>query len=153
MLELIIYLGLTVILLSLLSSILITILRIQKNQEAAQLLSTELNFVMNMIKTDIRQSASTTVVASSTLLTSSTIKTTIDWNTAAEPYYITRKVDSGSAERLTSQRVHVEDLEFIEFSGVNTKAIQVELTFTANKDNPQTKETRILRSTVSELGQ
>ncbi|MDP3881105.1 MAG: hypothetical protein Q8Q32_02910 [bacterium] len=148
--ELVIYLGLTVILLSLLSGILFTILRVQQHQSSGYKLSSELSFVMNVIKTDVRQGQSISVSSSTLTITTGVSSTDpIIINSSAGTIY--RKLGSNSQEALTSADVTLDSLTFQEFSGTSTTAVQISIVLTSNPDNPQIKETRSLQSTVSTL--
>ena len=150
LIELVIYLGLTVILLGLLSGILLTILKVQQHQSAGYKLSSELNFVMNVIRTDVRQGESITVTSSTlTISTGVTSTDPIIINSADGTAY--RKVGSNSAEALTSSELTLDTLSFQEFTGTSTTAVQISIVLTANPDNPQIIETRSLQSTVSTL--
>lgn len=150
LIELVIYLGLTIILLGLLSSILFTILKVQQNQSSAFKLNSELNFIMNSIRTDVRQGTAISVTSSTlTVNTASSSTNPIIINSSNGTAY--RKVGTNLAQALSSSQVTLDSLTFKEYSGTSTKAVQILIVLTSNPDNPQIKETRSLQSTVSTL--
>ncbi len=147
LIELVIYLGLTIILLGLLSGILITIVRVQTQQNVSQKVVSELNFVMSTIKTDIRQASGTMAITTTTLDLTTT--QSIQYSYASNTLY--RKVGSGPTEALNNSTIKVDDVIFKEFLSGSIQAAQVELTFSFNSTNPAQQEPQTIRSTTAPL--
>ncbi|MDP2629670.1 MAG: prepilin-type N-terminal cleavage/methylation domain-containing protein [Candidatus Harrisonbacteria bacterium] len=149
--ELLLYLGLTAIVLGLFGSILVTTLRIQNQQSANQQIITELNFVMNVIKTDVRDAQSLTVSSTSISLVNTSSSTILIEEASGT---ITRKVGSGSAEPITTDRINVDNATFSKKTGSSgIEAVVASLTFSYNSENPQQQATQTLNSTIVPLNQ
>lgn len=146
LIELIVYLGILIILLGLLSAIIVTILRVQTQQASAVKVSSELNFAMNTIKADVRQASSSLSITSTTL--AFTTDQTIEYSFSSNTLF---KTTAGNKEALNGADIKVDNVTFQEYVSGSTQAVQVELTFSFNSTNPAQQAEQTLRSTVTPL--
>lgn len=150
LIELLIYVGLTAVLLGLFSGVLVTILRLQNHQSASNQVLSELNFVMSRIKQEIRDSDSMTINSQRIIVHDASGNTKIELTSGA---IIIDPPDAG-ATPLTSQRVNVDDFTYTEKTGSNgVKTVELSLTFSYISDNPQQQATHSLTSTALPINQ
>jgi len=149
--ELLIYTGLTVIILGLLSGILVTVTRIQGVQDSSVQVTKELGFLMNTIKQSIYSADSFTSISANSIVfvTDGVIKTIAYLGTPN--FKVTIDDPTNGTTDLSSSKMQIDDLVFTELrDGVTaSRAIQIEITATANTDNAQKTFQRSIRSTVA----
>lgn len=150
LIELVIYMGLMSIVVGLFAGILVTIVRIQTQQTSTRQVISELNFVMNTIARDIRDSSSLSV-ATNTLTIGTSVATTNPTIISIESGAITKKEGSQATSTLTTNRVVADELTFTELVSGSNQAVQMVLTFSFNTENPAQDYTQTLQTTVAPL--
>lgn len=148
--ELLIYCGLTLIVVGLFGGIIITITRIQSQQTAVRQVAAEADFAMNVIKNDIRNSsfAETHDTWMSLITPSSSGEITID---SAAGTIREQMVSGGAFLPLTTNKVFVNALNFTTYASGSNKAIKIKFTISYNTTNPQQSATQTLETTVAPL--
>lgn len=148
--ELVIYVGLTTIVIGLFGGILITVVRIQSQQTSSRQVGEELAFAMNVIKRDIRDSSyiSTHDTWMSLITPSSSGEIIID--TASG---IIRKQETAGGDflPLTTNKVTVSALSLTTLSQGSSKAVKISITMSFNTSNPQQQYTQTLQATAAPL--
>lgn len=150
LIELVIYMGLLSIVVGLFAGILVTIVRIQTQQTSTRQVISELNFVMNTITRDIKDSASLSV-ATNTLTIGTSVASTNPIIISIENGAITKKEGSQATSTLTTDRVVADELTFDELVSGDNQAVQIVLTFSFNTENPAQDYTQTLQTTVAPL--
>ncbi|MEZ4156723.1 MAG: hypothetical protein R3B52_01975 [Candidatus Paceibacterota bacterium] len=149
LIELIVYLGIFVVLLGLLAAVLMTIVRVESQQRASTEVNRELLFIMNSLKTDIRQASSINVGTSSLTITG--INTDVGY--LLTNGVLTRKDSEETPERIHSEETIVDSLNFNELSQGSIYAVEIEITLSKDTPDPAQAGTQTLRTTVAPLSQ
>lgn len=145
--EVLIYAGLTSILIGLFAGILITMTRIQGQQNASSGITSELNFLLSSIKRRINDATSIAFVSS----------TSIDLITATFPATTTRIFlqnnmvileENAAPAPISSDRITIDDLQFVNLSNASSVAAQIFITASNNTANPQNALTRTVQTTA-----
>ncbi|MDO8601679.1 MAG: prepilin-type N-terminal cleavage/methylation domain-containing protein [bacterium] len=150
LIELVIYMGLMAIVVGLFAGILITIVRIQTQQTSSRQVASELNFIMNTITRDIRDSQSLSVTTSTLTITTSLASTTpiiITLDAGA----VAKKEGTSATSTLSTSRVVADTLAFTELTNGDSQAVQIILTLSFNTDNPTQEYTQTLQTTAAPL--
>lgn len=150
--ELIIYVGLTAMVMGLFGSIIITILRVQGEQSSSTQVSTELSFIITTIKKHIHEAA--TVQSNGTQL--SIIKNDSNHVTVLfdiGSHSIVIADDSiGPSERINSNRVNIDSALFEKLQDATnplSAAIRMTITASASSTDPGRQSTKTVRATAS----
>lgn len=148
--ELLIYTALTVILVGLFGGILITVVRIQGQQNGIRQTTQEADFIVSTIKNRIRSATGVTV--SSTTLTlataaSSTNPTIISF--ASSSVYL--QEGAGEAAALSTGRVIIDELTFSERASGSDTAVDIFMSVSYNTENPQQAVTQEIRTSEAPL--
>ncbi len=151
LIELVIYMGLMAIIVGLFAAILVTIVRIQTQETSSRQVATELNFVMNTLTRDIRDSLWIQTYGNwMSMVTPSTtpqeIIVGIERGAIAK-----QEVPGGPFIPLTSNKVVVDAFSLSTFQSGGDKAIQISLTLSYNTDNPTQEYTQTFQTTASPL--
>ncbi len=155
LIELMIYTGLTAMIIGLFAGILITTTRIQGQQSSSAQVTQELNFLMTTLERYVHSATDFTVSAGHLGITidQSTTKS-IDLITGNHKILVTENSQSGStATFLSSSKILIDNLTFTALQDGNSKAVQIVITASANTTNPQQMVTRVLESTAALLVQ
>jgi type II secretory pathway pseudopilin PulG len=150
LIELVIYTGLTVVVLGLLGGILVTVTRVQGVQNSSAQVTKELSFLMSSIKQSIRSAdAINAVSATSLTFTAGGISKTIAY--LGTPDFKITLTDPNGTEALSSTKIKIDNLEFgdIRDGATANRAIQIKITASANTDNAQKTFTRTIQSTTA----
>lgn len=150
MIELVIYMGLMAIVIGLFAGILVTIVRIQTQQTSSRQVASELNFIMNTITRDVRDSQSLTVTTSTLEITTyeaSTTPTIITIENGA----VAKKEGSNATSTLSTDRVTADALTFTDLTSAGAQAVQIILTLSFNTENPAQEYTQTLQTTTAPL--
>lgn len=145
--EVLVYAGLTSILIGLFAGILITITRIQGQQSASTNISGEMNFLLSSIKRRINDATSVVVTSSSSidLITNSFPATT------TKIFLLNTAIlldENANPSPLSSDRITIDDLQFVTLSTASSIAIQVIITASNSTGNPQNALTRTVQTTA-----
>lgn len=158
LIELMVYVGLTAIVMGLFGAILITVTRIQGQQSASSQVISELSFVMTSIKRHIHESASVDVVSPGRL---ELVKDpdALPPETATILYDSTNKVIVLNEEgldphpgALSTNKITIDDVVFEKFSdsnNISSVAVKISITASTNTTNPQNQVTRTLTATAA----
>ena len=148
--ELLIYSGLLIIVVGLFGGILVTITRIQSQQNAARNVTLEANFVMTTIKRLVRDSTYLTITTS-TLTVGTNSSTTDPTSITQSNGAITIQEAANTATNLTTSRVSIDSLAFTELVSGSSQAVKINMTLSFNTTNPQQSATQTLETTVAPL--
>lgn len=158
--ELMIYVGLTAMVVGLFGAILVTILRVQGEQNSSSQVSSELNTLMTTIKRHIHETYSFTAVEQHQL---DLIKNPSEGLMQAfSIVYIPAdgiiNITDGSmppetaTEQISSNRTNIDDLTFEKIydpANPDSLAIRISITASANTTDPARMSTRTLQATAS----
>lgn len=148
--ELVIYVGLTAIVIGLFGGIMITVVRVQSQQTSSRQVGEELAFVMNVIKRDVRDS--TTLTVATTTLTIGNATTTNPIVIDISSGVVRKSEAGGTAYALTTNKVVADSLTFTNLSSGSSQAVRVTLTLSyASSTNPQRAFTQTLQATAAPL--
>lgn len=150
LIELVIYMGLMAIVVGLFAGILVTIVRIQTQQVSSRQVASELNFIMNTITRDIRDSLTVSVTTSTLTLTTSLASTTPTIITLSEGA-VAKREGTNATSTLSTSRVVADALEFTDLESGGIHAVQVILTLSFNTDNVTQEFTQTLQTTAAPL--
>jgi type II secretory pathway pseudopilin PulG len=150
LIELLIYAGLSLVVVTLFASVLITITRIQSQQNSSRQVANEASFIINVMKQAIRDAQSLTVstnrleLATNSSTTNPTVITFAD-NSA----YI--KQASEASTTLNTSRVIISGLNFSRsYSGTN-ELVNIDLTVEFNTENPAQNASQHIQTSVAPL--
>jgi type II secretory pathway pseudopilin PulG len=158
LIELVIYAGLTAIVIGLFGAILVTILRVQGEQSSSVQVSSELNFLMTTMKRHIHEARQINLIDSmhlSLIKDESTEPITtalISYDSDLKTISVTEDGLNPSVEQISSDRILIDDLVFEKFqnlSNPSSTAISIIMTASANSTDPAKKSTRTIRGTAS----
>ncbi len=151
LIELVIYTGLTVIVLGLLGGILVTVTRVQGVQNSSAQVTKELSFLMSSIEQAIHgATAIDSVSATSLTFTTEGVSKTIAY--LGDPdYKVTITDPANGTQELSSTKIKIDELTFTDLRDGSTanRAIQIKITASANTDNVQKAFTRTIQSTAA----
>jgi len=150
LIELVIYMGLMSIVVGLFAAILVTIVRIQTQQTSSRQVASELNFIMNTITRDVRNSQALSVTSSTLTITTNEASTTPTIITLADGA-VAKKEGTNATSTLSTNRVVADALAFTELSSGTAKAVQIVLTLSFNTSNPTQVFTQTLQTTAAPL--
>lgn len=148
--ELLIYLGITTVVMGIFAAILVIVTRIQSQQTGSNQVASELNFVMGTVKRLIRNSTSLTV-ASSTLTIGTNSSSTDPTIITLSGGQVTEQDDGSAATALTTDKIIANQLSFVNFTNASSQVVQVVLKFSFNTTNPQQADTQTLESSAIPL--
>ncbi len=151
LIELVIYMGLMSIVVGLFASILITVIRIQTQQTSARQVTTEINFLMNTITRDIRDSLDLDVTGTSTLTITTAASSTNPIIIMLEDGAVKKKEGSQATSTLSTTRVVADQLIFTKLVSGSAQAIQISLTLSFSTDNPAQEFSQTLQTTAAPL--
>lgn len=155
--ELVIYVGLTAMTIALFGAILVTILRVQGEQNASSQVSSELNSLMTTLKRHIHEASTVPVVGpyqidflknpseglfQTFIITYNPIAKNITINDGAV----------GTTEQVSSDRTRIDDLLFEKLQDpVNASSVLIRITITASASttDPSRQSTRTLQTTAA----
>lgn len=161
LIELIIYVGLTAVLVGVLSTILITITRVQGQQNASSIVTQELNFLMTSFRRDIHSAksieapglAGSPVSSVRLVLDPTTVPATVRVISFDADQHIVTVSDEGVNPTVTSQlsssKTYINSLSF---TRIGDYSLQIELTATASTTGTDIA-TRSVKTTASLLVQ
>lgn len=150
--ELMIYAGLTAMVVGLFGAILVTILRVQGEQSSSSQVSSELSFIMTTIKRHIHEAVSIDTFVPNQLTinkNSSVIILTFDPDTHA---LIISDTSIPSIEQINSGRINIDSATFDRLQDADNPAslaIRVSITASANTTDPGRQTSRTLQATAS----
>lgn len=150
LIELVIYMGLMAIVVGLFAGILVTIVRIQTQQTSSRQVANELNFIMNTITRDIRDSLAISVTSTMLTITTDEASTTPTIITL-ENGAVAKREGTNPTSTLSTARVSADALTFTELISGATQAVQVILTLSFNTENPSQEYTQTLQTTAAPL--
>ena len=157
LIEVMIYVGLTAMLLGLFGGILITVTRIQTQQTASAQVTQELSFLMESMKRYVRSAKTVSAGAVQLVATidpSTTPATTVsvDFLPAEHSVVLTEGGPSGTMiSQLSSTKVRIEDLHFTKSADGDSTAVTISITASASTTNSAQVVTRTLESTAAPL--
>jgi type II secretory pathway pseudopilin PulG len=155
--ELMIYTGLTAVIIGLFAGILITVTRIQGEQNSSASVTQQLNFLMNTIKRHIHSSVeysideednSLTLVIDPATSPMTTKVLSLD-TTGHRILLASSSPDGTTTEPLSSVNIGIDELIFTDLRQGSSTAIQIVITASATTTNPQTDVSRTLQSTAA----
>ncbi|MEK7481786.1 MAG: tail fiber domain-containing protein [Patescibacteria group bacterium] len=162
LIELLIYVSIFAVVAGLMTSILITILKVSQKESASVETSEQLSFVMQTVSRLIRESSNIEIASANSLklrmkdsskdptclyLENQTIKLAEGPDSSN-----LENCDLTSASNLTSSKVIADKLDFSKISnypGHDVVSIDIQLTY--NSNNPQSQTTRALRSAIARV--
>lgn len=151
--ELLIYLGITSIVVGMFAGILITVAKIQNRQNSSSRSINEVGFIVNTMKRLVHESIDFSVPAPGTLtLIVSTSTTPITAKTIlfdAENNSILlgeNGPEGASTSTLSSNTIVIDDLTFIARTSGLSKAVDISITGTVFPDNPTQSLTKTIKS-------
>lgn len=159
--ELLIYTGITAIVIGLFAGILITVTRIQGQQSSSADVTQQLNFLMSTIKRHIHSSIEYRIDAGTNALTliidpgtTPPTQKVISFDSTGKRILLASSSPSGaSQDQLSSVGIGVDELLFTELSQGSSTAIQIVITASASTTNPTQVLSRTLQSTAAILVQ
>lgn len=155
--ELLIYVGLSAIIIGLFGGILITTTRIEGQQVSSADVTRDLSFLMTTIKRYIHASAGTLVTGTHSLVIypndTPPTRITVYWDPApALPVIYLEEVDpiTGAAvSQLSSSKIRINDLTFTSLKSGSSTSIQISITASASTTDPTKTSTRTLQSSAA----
>lgn len=150
LIELVIYMGLMSIVVGLFAGILVTIVRIQTQQVSSRQVASELNFIMNTITRDVRDSQALSITSTTLSITTNLASTTPTIITLDDGA-VAKKEGSNATSTLSTSRVVVDELSFTELSSGGAEAVQIILTLSFNTDSPAQEFTQTLQTTAASI--
>ncbi len=159
--ELLIYTGITAIVIGLFAGILITVTRIQGQQNSSADVTQQLNFLMSTIKRHVHSSVEYSIDGDTNALTliidpgtAPATQKVISFDNEGKRILIASSSPSGTTEdQLSSAGIGVDQLLFTELSQGSSTAIQIVITASASTTNPTQVLSRTLQSTAAVLVQ
>src|SRR3972149_1692347 len=168
LIELLIYVSIFAVVAGLMTSILITILKVSQKESASIETSEQLSFVMQTVSRLIRESSNIEIASAGSSPFSPALKLRMK-NSAKDPTCLyleneTIKLAEGpdaypneqdctpTASNLTSDKVIADKLEFSKitnYPGHDVVSIDIQLTY--NSSNPQSQTTRNLKSAIARV--
>ena len=155
--ELMIYAGLTAMVMGLFGAILVTILKVQGEQTSSSKVSSELSFIMTTIKRHIHETETVAEVSSSSahlikdMLAVPTNEAFITYD-AAQKLITIADTSIGSVEQISSDQTRIDSLVFEKLEDSENPAsiaIRVTITASASTTDPGRQATRTLQATAS----
>lgn len=157
LIELMIYVGLTAVIIGLFAGILITTTRIQGEQSSSAQVTQELNFLMTSIKRYLAESISFDVESSTEVRFENNNNTSVTVTYGAENKVVDlieqAGVESPVTTQLSSAKIKIDDIEFVDIRQGSSTALYISITASASTTDPSRQATRTLESTVSSLTQ
>lgn len=154
--ELLIYLGITSIVVGMFTGILITVAKIQNRQTASSRSINEVGFLVNTIKRLVHESVDLAVPLPGTLnliistsTTPMTIKTVLFDNDNDSIVLGENGPEGPSTSTLSSNTIRIDDLVFTARTNGLSKAVDISITGTVFPDNPTQSLTKTVQSTAA----
>ena len=154
--ELLIYVGITAIVMGLFAGILVTMIKIQERQSAGSKATNELGFLMTTMHRLVSESVILSVPNSQTLdltVTTSTspqTKKRIFFDNVAKNILLGENSPTGaSTSTLSSTNIRIDDLSFAYLSNGLSQSVAISLTATTFPNNPTQSLTRTIKSTAA----
>ncbi len=158
LIELMIYVGLTALVMGLFAAILITVTRITGQQSSSSQVTSELSFLMTTIKREIHESLGATVNNTQVILikdaTTNPVTTSIiNYDADAKKITIEKTGPAPTtASPLSTNHITVDNVLFekmVDETNPSSTIIRMTITASANTTNPQNQSTKTLTATAA----
>ena len=149
--EVLIYAGLSSVLIGLFAGILITSTRIQGQQSASTTLTGEINFLLATIKQKIGDSTNIVFTDDDDITLTTNTYPSFPTRIFLEDGLIKLTENNQPATPLSTTKIVIDSLMFVDLSVASSQAVQIQITASSNTTNPQNAATRSVQTTASPL--
>jgi Tfp pilus assembly protein PilE len=158
LMELMIYMGLTAVVIGLFAGILITTTRIQGQQGSSVQVTQELSFLMSTIRRYVQSAIEYTVVDSehvsitTDLTTSPPTQKNIAYNAVTRALTLTEiGIDGSAVSQLSSSKITIDNIQFLDIREGSSTALHISITASASTTDAGRLSTRTIESTAATL--
>ncbi len=158
LIELMIYMGLTAVVIGLFAGILITTTRIQGQQSSSAQVTQELSFLMSTIRRYIQSSVEYEIIDSSHIVITTDLTTipptqkNVAYDSLAKKITLTEiGADGSSVSQLSSAKISIDNLTFVDIREGSSTALHISITASASTTDAGRLSTRTLESTAATL--
>ncbi len=156
--ELMIYMGLTAVVIGLFAGILITTTRIQGQQGSSVQVTQELSFLMSTIRRYVQSAVEYEVIDSGHVLITTDLNTLpptqkdVAYDSLARKITLTEfGVGDSVVSQLSSSKISIDKLTFIDIREGSSTALHISITASASTTDASRLSTRTLESTAATL--